>query len=113
MSNERTRTVQATLRRVIELGYYGADMFDEASQTYLRRHYMCCALTAAHAAGEVTEDELARATDEIDAYLGGGTGSMYWRLQRAGLVPLVGRDAFAATVGRQLYWDWDKRPSLD
>lgn len=112
-SKRRTRSVQATLRRVIKLGYYGSDVFDEASQTYLRQHYMCCALTSARDAGEVTEDECICAIEEIGAYLGEGSGSMYWCLQRAGLVPPMGHDEFADTGGRQLYWDWDKRPSLD
>lgn len=112
-SKPKQRTVQATLRRVIELGHYGADVFDDASQTYLRQHYMCCALMSAHAAGGVTEDEYTRAIEEIGAYLGEGSGSMYLRLQRAGLVPPMEHDEFADTVGRQLYWDWDKRQPLD
>lgn len=111
MSGEGASSVQATLRRVIELGYYGADVLDEG--LYLRQHYMCCALASAHAAGEVTGDEYDRAITEIDAYLAGEPGSMYGRLQRAGVVPSMELDEFADTVGRQLYWDWDKRPSLD
>lgn len=113
MSNKRTRSVQATLRRVIKLGHYGADVFDEARGAYSRQHYMCCALSQAAALGEITEDELDRATAEIDAYLGGISGVMARRLQIAGLWDDGGLDAFADTVGRQLYWDWNKRPSLD
>ena len=113
MSEQESSSVQATLRRVIELGYYGPDVYDEARGEYSRQHYMCCALMSAHAAGEVTEDEYTRAIEEIGAYLGEESGSMYWRLQRAGLVQPIGHAEFAGTVGRQLYWDWDKRPSLD
>ena len=113
MSGESASGVQATLRRVIRLGHYGVDVFDKASQTYLRRRYMCCALTSAHAAGAVTENECIRAIEEIGAYLGEGPSTMYGRLLRAGLVPPMGHAEFADTVGRQLYWDWDKRPSLD
>ena len=113
MSNERTRSVQATLRRVIELGYYGPDVYNEARGEYSRQHYMCCALASAAAAGEITGDELDRATAEIDAYLGDVCGSMARRLERAGLWCGGGYDGFAETVGRQLYWDWDNRPSLD
>lgn len=113
MSNKRTRGVQATLRRVIRLGRYGADVFDEARGVYSRERYMCCALAEAAAAGEITEDEFARATDAIAAYMGDRCASMARRLQIAGLWCGEGRDEFADTVGRQLYWDWDRRPSLD
>ena len=115
MSNERTRSVQATLRRVIELGYYGSDVYDGVNRVYLRQPYMCCALTTAHAFGEISADECTRAIEEIGAYLGEGQGTMYGHLLRAGLVLPMGHDEFADTVGRQLYWDWDwdKRPSLD
>lgn len=113
MSGESIGSVQATLRRVIELGYYGPDVYDEARGEYSRQHYMCCALGSAYAADAVTADEYARAIAEVDAYLDGKTGSMYRLLQRAGLVPQMELDDFADTVGRQLYWDWDKRPSLD
>ena len=113
MSNKRTRSVQATLRRVIELGYYGPDVYNEARAEYSRQHYMCCALTQAAALGEITDDELARATDEIAAYLGDVCVSMVRRLERAGLWCGGDYDGFAETVGRQLYWDWDNRPSLD
>ena len=113
MSNKRTRSVQATLRRVIKLGYYGPDVYDEARGVYSRHHYMCCALSQAAVLGKITEDELARATAEIGAYLGDVCGSMARRLERAGLWCGGDYDVFADTVGRQLYWDWNKRPSLD
>lgn len=113
MSNKRTRSVQATLRRVIERGHYGPDVYDEARAAYSRQHYMCCALTSAAAAGDITEDECASASAEINAYLGDVWASMAMRLRSAGLWDSDDLDEFAGTVGRQLYWDWDKRPSLD
>ena len=109
----KQRTVQATLRRVIKLGYYGSDVYDEVRREYSRQHYMCCALSQAAALGEITEYELDRATAEIDAYLGGISVCMARRLQIAGLWDDGDLDAFADTVGRQLYWGWNKRPSLD
>ena len=112
-SKPKQRTVQATLRRVIELGYYGSDVYDDARREYSRQHYMCCALSAAAALGEITEDERDRATAEIDAYLGDVCVCMAGHLERAGLWCGGDYDVFADTVGRQLYWDWDKRPSLD
>lgn len=113
MSNKRTRSVQATLRRVIELGYYGPDMYDASRGEYSRQHYMCCALAQAAAREKITGDELDRATAEIDAYMGHVCASMAKRLHLAGLWVDGDLDAFAETVGRQLYWDWNKRPSLD
>lgn len=112
-SVQESSSVQDTLRRVIELGYYGPDVYDEARGEYSRQRYMCCALAQAAALGEITGDELDRATAEIDAYLGHVSVSMASHLRRAGLWCGDDYDVFAETVGRQLYWDWDKRPSLD
>ena len=113
MNEQESSSVQATLRRVIELGYYGSDVYDEGRRMYLRQHYMCCALTSAHTSGEISADECTSAILAVAAYLGRESGSMYQRLRQAGLVPAIGAGAFADTIGRQLYWDWDKRPSLD
>lgn len=112
-SKPKQRSVQATLRRVIKLGYYGPTVYDEAQGRYSRQHYMCCALTSAAAAGKITEDELAQADAEINAYMGDVWASMAMRLHSAGLWDGEDLDEFADTVGRQLYWDWNKRPSLD
>lgn len=113
MSVQESSSVQATLRRVIELGYYGSDMYDEVRGEYSRQHYMCCALSQAAALGEITEDELDRARAEIDAYMGDVCASMARRLWVAGLWGGEDLNEFADTIGRQLYWDWDKRPTLD
>lgn len=111
---QESSSVQATLRRVIELGRYGADVSDYTQQVWVwtRHRYMCCALELAQVTDEITLDECAEARDAIDAYITPEHATLRGRLERAGLVSNLDADEFAETVGRQLYWDWDKRPSL-
>lgn len=113
MSGQESSGVQATLRRVIELGHYGAAVLDDERQTYVRSPYMCAALGLARTSGEITEDEHEHVAEDIMAYLAGVSVSMYRRLRLAGVVPPMELDEFADTAGRQLYWDWDKRQPLD
>ena len=113
MSEQESSSVQATLRRVIELGHYGAAVYDDEQEEYSRHRYMCCALQLAWCAGEITLEEYVEAVVAIGAYITPEYATLLRRLLHAGLIPALDLDEFAETIGRQLYWDWDKRPSLD
>lgn len=108
---KRPRSVQTILRMIIRLGRYGADNWDEQAKEYACQHYMCLAAGVARDNHEITPEEYERVYSAIGAYLG-TYGTLRGSLRGAGLVSDMTGDAFASTVGCELYWNWNKRPDL-
>lgn len=106
---KRRRSVQTIMRMLIRLGRYGADDFNATHREYGRRRYMCIAAGIALDNHEITPEEYERVCSAIDAYLG-NHGTLHLFMREAGLVGDMTGDEFACTVGRELYWDWGKRP---
>ena len=51
--------------------------------------------------------------EAIEKYLDNGRGTLLRLcMESAGLISDMDTDEFASTVGRELYWNWDKRPDL-
>lgn len=109
---KRPRRVQTILRMIIRLDRYGADYFNAAEQDYERSHFMCIAASIARDHHEITPEEYERVVGAIEQYIDTEGNVLRHRMQRAGLTPTMDPDEFASTVGRELYWNWNKRPDL-
>lgn len=109
---KRPRSVRTILRRIIRLGRYGADRFNVAERYYERTPFMCIAASIARYHHEITPEEYERVVGAIAQYIGTGGNELRHCMQRAGLTQTMSPDEFASTVGRELYWNWNKRPDL-
>lgn len=108
---KRPRSVQTILRIVIRQGRYGADEWDAAQCEYVRNNFMCFAALLARDRHEITPKEYERVVDTISRYLG-DRSILYFCMRAANLIPAMSMDEFASTAGRELYWNWNKRPDL-
>lgn len=109
---KRPRSVQTIMRRIIRLGRYGADAFNKGRLDYERVNYMCMAARIARDHHEITPEEYERVVVAIGKYLDTGSTALRLCMHRAGLIEDMCQDGFASTVGRELYWNWNKRPDL-
>lgn len=100
------RKNQAIFRAVIRAGCYGPDRPRQSP-------YMCVALARANADGHITDAEYAQGCKVIQRYIVKLVGRQVSAL-RIAINWAAGEDyswyAWETGIGRDLYWNWDKRP---
>lgn len=101
------RKNQAIFRAVIRAGYYGPDLPYQSP-------YMCVALARANADAHITDAEYKRGCEVIKRYIVKLTGNQQLNVMRLAINWAAGGDhsseAWATGIGREFYWNWDKRP---